>query len=324
MSSVKLPNFFIVGAPKAGTTSLYDYLAQHPQVFMCPLKEPNYFASEFRLENFTGEGRAKMTRAMGTLAAYLQGDRRERRFGGLVANWDDYVSLFKEVSNELAIGEATPVYLWSPTAPHNIAMRIPNAKIIVILRNPVDRAYSQYLHMVTVGYTRKSFKQEIQESMAPRPINATPSWPLLEFGRYWEQIHRYCNAFPRSQIHIALYEDLANAPGLLLEDLFSFLGVDSAFTPSLSRHHLQPIVPKLGATSYYLKKWRVWPYLRKLAPQPLGPRLHKLLVRSRDSLMMESDDRAFVTNYYREDIEKLAGLLGRDLSAWLASAAPSK
>jgi len=317
MSAAKLPNFFVAGAPKAGTTSLYGYLEQHPQVFMCPLKEPNYFASELRLENFTGEGRVTIAREVRALARYLHAERREKRFGGLVTSWDDYVSLFREASNELAIGEATPVYLWSPTAPRNIAARIPHAKIIVILRNPIDRAFSQYLHMVSVGYTRRSFTQEIRASLIQRPVNAAPCWPLLEFGRYLEQIRRYCDAFPRSQIHISLYEDLAYAPGALLADLFSFLGVDPAFTPSVSHHDLQPQVPKLRVAAYYLKKWQVWPYLRKLAPQPLGPRIRALLVRSRNSLMMEPEDRAFLTDYYREEIEKLAGLLGRDLASWL-------
>jgi hypothetical protein len=316
MSVAPLPNFFIVGAPKAGTTSLYGYLEQHPQVFMCPLKEPNYFAAELRLENFAAEGRVKMTREIRALERYLHGNRRERRFGGLVTSWDDYVSLFREASNQIAIGEATPVYLWSPTAPQNIAARIPHAKIIVSLRNPVDRAFSQYLHMVTVGYTRRSFKQEIQASLIPRPSNSAPSWPMLEFGRYCEQILRYCDAFPRSRIHMSLYEDLVNAPGPLLADLFAFLGVDSAFVPPVSPHHLQPSVPKLETAAYYLKKWQIWPYLRKLAPEPLGPRMRALLLRSRASIFMEPEDRAFLTDYYRDDIEKLAVLLGRDLSSW--------
>jgi hypothetical protein len=316
--SLRLPNFFIVGAPKAGTTSLYAYLEQHPQVFMCPLKEPNYFASELRLENIEAEGRAKMTREMPALERYLVGNGRERRFGGLVTSWDDYISLFREASTQIAIGEATPVYLWSPTAPRNIAARIPQAKIIVSLRNPVERAFSQYLHMVTVGYTRRSFKQEIQVSLSARRGNSAPCWPLLEFGRYFEQLRRYCDAFPRSRIHISLYEDLADAPAPLLANLFAFLGVDSAFTPPVLSRHLQPSVPKLAAAAYYLKKWQVWAYLRKLAPQPLGPRMRTLLLRSRASLFMEPEDRAYLTDYYRDDIEKLAVLLGRDLSSWLA------
>src|ERR1700724_3338547 len=95
--SPKIPNFFIVGAPKAGTTALYAYLDQHPQVYMSPLKEPNYFAAELRPENFIAADRPRIAREMLALQEYLRGDLREKRFGGLVASWEDYLLLFRNV-----------------------------------------------------------------------------------------------------------------------------------------------------------------------------------------------------------------------------------
>jgi len=89
--SAKLPNFFVVGAPKAATTFLYESLQQHPQVYMSPLKEPNYFASEMRPEYFPEEARAWVVRQMRELEAYLRGDMREKRFGGFVTSWEDYL-----------------------------------------------------------------------------------------------------------------------------------------------------------------------------------------------------------------------------------------
>src|SRR5882762_3511359 len=124
----QLPNFFIVGAPKAGTTSLYWYLDQHPQVYMSPIKEPNYFAAEIREENFDPK---LDTRG---LREFLSGPMREKRFGGIVADWEDYLRLFASANNESALGEASVAYLWSPTAPQRIAGRIPDAKILVMLR----------------------------------------------------------------------------------------------------------------------------------------------------------------------------------------------
>ena len=119
-----IPNFFVVGAPKAGTTALYAFLDQHPQVFMCPLKEPNYFADELRLENFALDEQPRLARETRALEDYLRGDLREKRFGGLVSSWEDYVSLFRNASTEIALGEASACYLWSPSAPGNIAARI--------------------------------------------------------------------------------------------------------------------------------------------------------------------------------------------------------
>jgi hypothetical protein len=318
MSAIlKLPNFFIVGAPKAGTTSLYAYLDQHSSVYMSPLKEPNYFASELRVENFVEEARPRIMREIGALQDYLRGDMSEKRFGGLVSTWDDYLKLYKKVSDETAIGEATPCYLWSETAARNIAARIPHAKIIISLRNPVDRAFSQYLHMVTVGSTRRSFREQIEANLRNESKQLGPLRPLLEFGLYYEQIKRYLSEFSRSQIHISLYEDLERAPSLLVSDLFSFLGVDPHFAADVSYRHTEPRIPRFAGTAYLLNRWHVWPYLRKLVPRSLSPQLRSLMLRSRASLVMDPLDRAFLTDYYRDDIRKLSVLLDRDLSSWL-------
>jgi sulfotransferase family protein len=316
---MKLPNFFIVGAPKAGTTSLYNYLGQHPQIYMSPLKEPNYFAAEMRFENFVAEARPRIAEEMRALQEYLRGNMRQKRFGGLVSTWEDYLRLFGNVADEIAIGEATPCYLWSETAARNIAARIPGAKIIINLRNPVDRAFSQYLHMLTVGATRRSFRDQIHANLSCETRLLGPLRPLLEYGFYNEQVSRYLEAFPASQIHISFYEELQRAPERLLTALFSFLGVDPSFAPDLSLRYTEPRIPKLLGTAYFLRKWRIWPYLRKLTPQPLVSRLSSLMLRERASLTMAAADRAFLTEYYRDDIEKLARLLNCDLSAWLDS-----
>src|SRR5580658_3890788 len=133
-SQAVLPNFFLAGAPKAGTTSLYHYLSQHPQIYTSPIKEPCYFASEFRSENCTKSSRAAVERNQRDLQKYLESPMRERRFGGIITDWGDYQRLFEQARGQTAIGEASPGYLWSETAARNIHAKIPNAKILLILR----------------------------------------------------------------------------------------------------------------------------------------------------------------------------------------------
>lgn len=314
-----IPNFFVVGAPKAGTTALYAFLDQHPQVFMCPLKEPNYFADELRLENFALDEQPRLARETRALEDYLRGDLRAKRFGGLVSSWEDYVSLFRNASTEIALGEASACYLWSPSAPGNIAARIPEARIIINLRNPIERAFSQYTQMVTVGRIRRSFREQLRMNLQAGEHRFGMQWPLLEFGCYHAQIERYLRAFHRSRLHISLYEDLERDPASLLADLFHFLGVDPEFVVNVSDRHHQSSVPRVTTTAYYLKKWGWWPHLRRLLPRPLGPRLRSLLVHSRSSLAMAPEDRRFLADFYRQDVERLSQLLDRDLTPWLAS-----
>jgi Sulfotransferase family len=314
---MKLPNFFVVGAPKAATTFIYACLDQHPQVYMSPLKEPHYFASELRPENFSEADRPRIVRQMRELQAYLRGDMREKRFGGLVTTWEDYVNLFANVSTQVAIGEASPCYLWSETAARNIASRVPHARIIINLRNPVDRAFSQYLHELTAGATHRSFRQEVEATLRAPHRKFGLERSLLEFGHYCEQIKRYQREFPRSQISISLYEDLERSPEAMVKDLFAFLGVDPDIPVDVSIRPNEARIPRLNSVAYVLKKWRLWAHLRNLLPQPLGPRLRSLLIRSRASLVMSPADRAFLIEYYRDEINNLAALLSHDLTAWL-------
>src|SRR3954452_18181658 len=128
-----MPNFLILGAAKAGTTALYHYLKQHPEVCMSEIKETNFFALMGKPLDFRGPG----------------DDEHINRFS--VTTWGDYQSRFPDRTDARAVGEASPLYLYSPDAPGRIARWMPKAKLVVILRDPVARAYSAFLHLVRGG-----------------------------------------------------------------------------------------------------------------------------------------------------------------------------
>src|SRR6266480_4040592 len=125
MSRTPLPNFFIVGAGKAGTTSLHRYLAQHPQIYMSPVKEPCYFASEIRPANLSAPIQRHVRLQSRALAGVLDDGRPTGSMGWLACDWDEYVRLFQNTRDETAIGEASAAYLWSETAAENIRSRFP-------------------------------------------------------------------------------------------------------------------------------------------------------------------------------------------------------
>jgi hypothetical protein len=312
-----LPNFFVVGAPKAGTTSLYYYLDQHPDIYMSPLKEPNYFAAEIRPDNLCEELQEQTSRDLKALQEYLKGPMSEKRFGGLVSDWDDYLKLFQNVRTEKAIGEASVCYLWSTTAAEAIRTKIPDAKIIMILRDPADRAFSQYLENLASGRILNSFREQIQSSVVCKDKKLRAMHPFLELGLYHDQVKRFLERFPKERVRVLLYDEVQAQQTQSLVNIFRFLNVDSTFEPDTSRKYLEPRIPRSVATNRFLQRSGVWQHVRALIPRDLEPQLRNLIFRRRSSLLMNSEDRQFLVDYYKEDILKLSGILGRDVTAWL-------
>lgn len=282
----RIPDFLVVGAQKAGTTSLYEYLRQHPQIYMSPVKEPSYFAPE-------------------------------QCPGGPAFTWESYLRLFAGASTEIALGEATATYLWSAAAPLSIAARIPGARIVIILRSPIDRAFSQYLHMLTMGATRRAFRAQIEESLRQPGTRFSHTWPFLELGLYHQQVTRYLRQFPRSNVHICYYEEFARSPLRVMSELYAFLRVDPAYEPDVTRRHNEPRVPKAITAAYVLRRSGAWRALRTIMPPRLRSALQSAALRSRDSLTIDPADHDFLANYYRRDVEQLSSLLDRDLTPWL-------
>jgi hypothetical protein len=317
MSAPQLPNFLIVGAGKAGTTSLYHYLRQHPQIYMSPVKEPGYFAPEIRAEKLGEAMRRHVALQSQSLAAVLNDGEPTKPYGWIAAEWEDYCRLFRAANGAKAIGEATPAYLWSASAAANICARLPDARIIMILRDPAERAFSQYLHQLSVGLTAASFRAHLEACVRGGHRELSPVYPFLEIGLYYEQVKRFLDIFPRTQVRIYWYEEAWRDPASLLADVFRFLEVNAEFGPDLSERSHQRRAPRSARLHYFLKRSHIWYSLRSLVPDRHLGSLRRLAFRSGPSLRMDPADRQYLVDYYRDDIHHLALLLDRDLSAWL-------
>jgi hypothetical protein len=301
-----LPNFLVIGAAKSGTTSLYRYLKQHPQVYMSPVKEPHFFTHEGERPNFRGPG----DEWMNTTFVYRLGDYRK---------------LFAGVSDEKAIGEASTWYLGNPKAPDRIRHYIPEAKLIAILRNPVDRAYSAYLHLVRIGQEWLDFARALREEEARIKANWNGIWHYKRGGFYYLRLKRYYDTFGREQIRVYLYEDLKEDPVGTTQSIFRFLEVDDAFVPDTSHKLNVSSIPRSRVLQAFVRK----PNPLKGALKPFVPKglRRRVMTNLHDRNLtkpppMPEDIRGELTEAYREDVLRLQELTGRDLSKWLEVSSP--
>jgi hypothetical protein len=311
-----LPNFFIVGAPKAGTDALYYDLCQHPEIYMSPLKEPCYFSEEVRLENFEAGLQPQVHAAAVSMRQYLAEGMPNRRFGGIISDFEDYLKLFAKVTGEKAIGEGSVCYLWSRTAAANIASVCPHARIVMVLMDPAERAFHQYLKSVSDGTVGHSFSQHLDHAFGAKSKLGVYN-PFLEFGNYAEQVRRFMQAFPADQLRISLYEDLLTDHAEWFSNLLTFLGVDSTFSPGPVKVPSDPRIPRLTKVSYALQLQKAKKLASRLLPGSVRSITRWLVYRKGALPELDLRDRARLVAYYRDDILQLQGLIGRDLSAWL-------
>ena len=294
-----MPTFLVIGAAKSGTTALWTYLRQHPDVFMPAFKEPQFFA-------------------------FAEGDRPA--FGGpgatigrAITNRVAYEALFTDAGGARAVGEASNLYLYVDEAAGRIAAALPDVRLLAILRQPADRAFSSYQHLKRQG---REPAPTFEAALAMEADRIRDGWGFLwryrDFGNYGRQLRRYLDVLPREQLMVHLYDDLESNPGGTLRRTFEFLGVDPSFIPDLSARPNRGGVPRTGWRGALLSRRN--PLRRLLAPLvPSGARKQARAAADRQALARETIDpatRVRLTREFDEDIAELESLLQRDLSAW--------
>lgn len=293
----KLPTFLIIGVQKAGTTSIYNYLKQHPQVYMSPVKETNFLERDW--ENLAPEVVNKNG----------------------IDTFEKYSQLFAGVKEEIAIGEASPNYLFHyESACERILRYLPDAQLIAILRNPVERAYSDYLmHIRDAIGAGKS--RTLSEQIKSR---ANSSFTLRK-GLYSEQLKYFFDTFGKDKVKVYLYDDFSKKPVDTIQNMYEFIGVNDKFCPDMSKKSQVAQVPKNQLVNTLLRKQNplrefVASGLKQIIPLQARQSLRSSLINmnstGKSSLSLE--ERKELVEFYREDILKLQDLIQRDLSSWLS------
>jgi hypothetical protein len=296
------PNLFIVGAPKSGTSSMHDYLGQHPSIFMSPLKEPIHFGRDL-----------------------------EARGVWVVRDPATYLALFDDAGQATRIGESTTWYLYSATAARQIKAFAPEAKIIAMLRQPIDAMYSLHGQFLYSGNEEiEDFEEALAAEADRRQGRRIPQTTVIprsliysQVFDYAPQLRRYFEAFGPDRVLVILFDDfVADTPGVYRRTL-EFLGVEPDFAPDLCVvNPAKPVSP--GLTRFLARRPGLRKTIHALVPPQVQRKAMDALSRVAGAVprptKLPRDLRQKLMPRVVPRIEELAGLLGRDLSGWMRAA----
>jgi hypothetical protein len=303
----RLPDFLIVGAPKAGTTALHAALTQHPRLRLSVPKEPKYFmCGDAPPPFYVGPGDAH--------------SRRE-----WIWRRDEYTGLFAGIPDDVLCGESTPFYLFDKEAHRRIADQVPDVKLIAVLRDPVDRLYSNWMHLWVDGLEPVSDVVTACEREHDR-VNAgwAPFWRYVELGRYGEQLQHLQKWVDKEQIMVLRYRDLVDDPEQTVDGVCRFLGIAEGQVQSIPRDNTRPFVADSPRTRQFGRLLRAgaWigaafpPQIWRQISQPVLARLHRDSLEGRPKL--QPGARRQLLEYFRDDIYLLEELTGRSFGDWLS------
>lgn len=296
---LRLPNLFVVGAAKSGTTALYHYFKRHPEVFVPPVKEVNYMAFFDGLPSLCGPG---------------------DQFTGVdsVTDFASYVKLYSPRTTEVVAADVSPAYLMCPEAAAKIAELCPQGKIVIVLRNPVECAFSMYSMLRRDRReTCRSFREAFFKSEQRIAAGWEAAWDYYRVYLYSRQVQRYLELFPESQLFIRRYEELKQSPVQFYRELCKFLNIgeidvtkaNQRFNIGCTRRDLIR-TRKLGR--WALRTARVAGFF---CPSSIKAPLRDYL--SQPAFELCREDRQMLVDHFAPDILRLGEMLSWDLGSWL-------
>ena len=286
------PNLFIVGPPRSGTTTLHDWLRQHPDIFMSSIKEPHFFSS-------------------------IEFPDIEREVLRVTRNQQEYLSLFRDGEGMAIRGESSSHYLADPASAERIHEAVPDAKIITILRDPVQRAFSHYLLFGRRG-EQPAFNQVIRQCIERRPPYDNAAFNLVDMGLYHQQLQHYYQFFSPEQVLVVSFQKLQDQPADVLGEICDFLGVDGGAvndidTDRASNPYMQPSNRLFGKllSSNILTSFGL-----KIIPRPLLQKIrYGLLLKPGEKPELDAETRRLLTEIYEPEVGRLEELLNRDFAS---------
>jgi hypothetical protein len=301
---VALPDFFIAGAPKAGTTALHAALARHPDLYMSPVKEPKFFLSDGPPPTQGGPGDARTYREH-------------------IWQRDDYEDLFAAAPAGTLRGESTPFYLYRQDAQQRIAALIPRARFIVVLRDPIERAHSNWTHLWSAGLDPiDDFVQACGEQQRRIEAGWADFWHYLRLGQYGGQLEHLYTVFPREQVLVFRYREMILNPAGLLDTVCRFLGVQPGVLTEVPRENVTAHPERTARHRSVARLLRAGSAVAGVLPGQMGVAITDRLERSlqagaRPRQPLTWEQRRALIPAFEADIRLLESLTSEDLGDWL-------
>ncbi len=284
-----LVDFFIVGAPKAGTTSLFYYLNKNKGICMSSIKEPNFFSSqELKIQKIYYDSL-------------------------ILDNLKEYERIFTPKNKQQIIGEASVSYLFYPNVANRIFDYNPRSKIIIILRDPVERAFSHYSMDLRLGHVKQSLDELFDLGLNNKDNLFFQQYILL--GQYYEQVNRYIEVFGRENICVKFYDELKLDASSFYSDILKFLQQENDHNIDFN----QPFNKSKLPSNKFIKWLYSWPIIRKISliflPLSVIEFINIKFFKENNNIIT-NDLKSKLHSFFLEDIEKLEKLLSKDLNSW--------
>ena len=305
-------NLFLIGAAKSGTTALAATLGQHPAIAPLPIKEPGHFSTDLRTPVFSSRYNRLL---QWDEAAYFKKAPFEERHIGFVESELNYQKLVNQAltsnPDSKYVLDASTAYLYSASAPAQLRHYAADAKIVLLLRNPIERAYSHYTMALKYGMEQEGPLQAFKREAALYPAHWGQDECYLELGHYAKQLQRWLECFPLDQLHIIWYDDFTANPQKAMDGLMKYLDLPTFVFQQTDQLNVGA-VPKYAT----LNKWamRTLGPLREKLPKSLVHWLKKKTQVAAPEL--DPETRSFLAEAFTEQIEQLAALTGKDLNHW--------
>lgn len=296
MSDKILPNIYIIGAQKSGTTSLFDWVGQHPEIYANPASKDYPFFTDERLYN-----------------------HRKK----------DFLNLFKKNDSKKVILGCEANLMYVPEAIERMQSLIPEAKLIAILRNPVDRAFSAWFYAMERGLEKRTFSEAIEEEMKGKTI-PPHTWEgrqknYLRHGLYAQQLEGVFRFYPGDKVMVLIYEDVIKDPAKEIKKVFRFIGIDESFIPNFTIKNKTLGGQRFKILSKILYRGRphkhpLWEILRFLIPKDLRTTMRMKLENinrvEASKPSFPEDIRRKLINYYKDEIVRLEQILHMEITEW--------